>query len=67
MGRKGTGNKHKCWAQDRQGEVKNSIGNEKLKAFMYTHGYELRGGRGNTGVGIAERWGIKGIKKLGQL
>ena len=48
MGRKGTGNKHKCWAQDRQGEVKNSIGSGEAKELIcMTHGHELGvGGKG---------------------
>ena len=33
---KGTGNKkHKWWVQNRQGEVKNSIGNGEAKEHMY--------------------------------
>ena len=49
--------------QNRQGEVKNSIGNAEVKELIYmTHGHELRwgndGGRGGTG-----RRGIKGRKK----
>ena len=44
-GRKGTGNKkHKWWVQNRQGEVKNSIGNGEAKELIcVTHGHELRG------------------------
>ena len=43
---KGTGNKqHKWQVQNRQGEVKNSIGNVEAKELIYmTHGHELKGG-----------------------
>ena len=43
-GEKGTGNKHKWSVQNRQGEVKNCIGNGEAKELtMYTtHGHELR-------------------------
>ena len=43
---KGTGNKkHKWQAQNRQGEVKNSIGNgEARELICTTHGHELSGG-----------------------
>ena len=42
--RKGTGNKkHKWQVQNRQGEVKNSIGNGEAKELIcMTHGHELR-------------------------
>ena len=42
---KGTGNKKHNWqAQNRQGEVKNSIGNGEAKELMcITYGHELRG------------------------
>ena len=42
--RKGTGNKkHKWQVQNRQGEVKNSIGNVEAKELIcMTHGHELR-------------------------
>ena len=45
-GRKGTGNKkHKWQIQNRQGEVKNSIGNGEAKELIHmTHGHELRWG-----------------------
>ena len=44
-GGKGTGNKkHKWQVEDRQGEVKNSIGNGEAKELIcMTHGHELRG------------------------
>ena len=46
-GGKGTGNKkHKWWVQNRQGEVKNSMGNGEAKEVIYmTQGYELSGGK----------------------
>ena len=42
-GGKGTGNKkHKCKVQNRQGEVKNSMGNGEAKVLIcMTHGHEL--------------------------
>ena len=42
---KGTGNKkHKLQVQNRQGEVKNSIGNGAAKELIcMAHGHELRG------------------------
>ena len=45
-GRKGTRNKKHNWqAQNRQGEVKNSIGNGEAKELIcMTHGHELSGG-----------------------
>ena len=54
-GGKGTGNKkHNWWAQNRQGEVKNSIGDGKVKELIHaTCGRELMwwdaGGREVTG------------------
>ena len=54
-GGKVTGNKKdKWWVQNRQGEVKNSMGNGEAKELIYmTHGHELRwgndGGREGTG------------------
>ena len=47
-GGKGTGNKkHDWYAQNGQGEVKNSIGNGEAKEFIcMTHGHELRKGQG---------------------
>ena len=43
---KGTGNKKSnCYVQNRQGEVKNIIGNGEAKELMCTtHGHELNGG-----------------------
>ena len=45
-GGKGTENKqHKWQVEDRQGEVKNSIGNVEAKELIcMTHGHELKGG-----------------------
>ena len=42
---KGTGNKkHKWFVQNRQGEVKNSVGNGEAKELIgTTYGHELRG------------------------
>ena len=63
-GGKDTGNKkHKQQIQNRQGEVKNSIGNVEAKELTcMTHGHELKwgndGGRGGTG-----QRGIKRRKK----
>ena len=54
-GGKGTGNnKHKWQVQNRQGEVKNRMGNGEAKEFIgRTHGHECRwendGGRGGIG------------------
>ena len=63
-GGQGTGNqKHKWQVQNKQGEVKNIMGNGETKELICpTHGPELKwgdaGGRGGTG------WmGIKGRKK----
>ena len=48
--------------KNRQGEVKNSIGNVEAKELMYmTHGHKLK--RGNVGErGCSGRRGIKGGK-----
>ena len=57
MGGKGTGNKKHKWSiQNRQGEVKNSMGNEEAKELIFMIcGHELRGendgGRGVQGRG----------------
>ena len=54
---KGTENKqHKWQVENRQGEVKNSIGNVEAHELIYmTHGHELKwgnaGGRGVQGRG----------------
>ena len=44
-GGKGTGNKKHNWqVQNRQGEVKNSVGNGEAKELIFmTYGHELRG------------------------
>ena len=65
-GREGTGNKKHNWqVQNRQWEVKNSIGNVEAKELIcMTHGHELR--RGECGwEGCAGQRGIKG--EIGQL
>ena len=52
---KGTGNmKHKWYIQNRQGEVKYSMGNGEAKEFIcMTHGHELKqGGRGRMLVDV---------------
>ena len=51
--KEGIGNKkHKWWIQNRQGEVKNSIGNGEAKELICTtHGHELKWGTdGERGV-----------------
>ena len=67
--KKGTGNrKHRWSVQNRQGEVKNSIGNREAKELICTtHGHELGMGENAGGWGLQGRGGIKGRKKLGQL
>ena len=63
---KGTGNKKRKWqVQNRQGEVKNGIGNGEAKELIcMTQGHELSGGRGNASGRGCTRWrGIKGRKK----
>ena len=66
-GGKGTGNKqHKWQIQNRQGEVKNSMGNGEAKELIYmTHGHELRQGNDGGRVGTGQR-GIKVRKKMRQ-
>ena len=61
----GKGNKKHNWSiQNRQGEVKNSIGNREAKeCICMTHGHELRWGRMLEGRGVQGRGGIKGRKK----
>ena len=55
-GGKGTGNKNHNWqAQNRQGEVKNSIGNREAKELICTtHGHELSW---DWGGGVQEEGG----------
>ena len=57
---KGTGNKkHKWQVQNRQGEIKNSMGNVEAKELIcMTHGHELNG----ENVGGREYAGQKEIK-----
>ena len=64
MGGKGTENKkHKQQVQNRQGEVKNSMGNGEAKDLICTiHGHELRW-RNAGGRGGARQRGIQGRKK----
>ena len=51
---KGTGSKkHKWQVENRQGEVKNDIGNVEVKELIcMTHGHELRGCRMLEGGGV---------------
>ena len=62
-GGKGTGNKqHKWQVENRQGEVKNSIGNVEAKELTCTtHGHELKG-ENVGGRGCPGQRGIKGGK-----
>ena len=55
-GGKGTGNKkHKWQVENRQGEVKNSIGNVEAKELIcITHGHVLQGGMWEGGGGQDE-------------
>ena len=66
-GGKSTGNKkHKWQAQNRQGEVKNSIGNgEANELICMTHGHRLRGvnARGSGAAG----WRVIKGRKMGKL
>ena len=57
---KGSGNKkHKWWVQNRQGEIKNSIGNVEAKELIcMTHGHELKVGN----VDVRGYAGWRGIK-----
>ena len=61
---KGTGNKkHNWYIQNRQGEVKNSIGNGEAKKLKFmTHGHELKREDGWWKVGFRAE-GNKGEKK----
>ena len=54
---KGTRNKkHKWQAQNRQGQIKNSIGNGEAKELIcITHGHELRWGNASGGEGVWDR------------
>ena len=64
MREKGTGNKkHKWQVQNRQGEVKNSVGNGEAKELICTtHGHELRWGNVSGRV-VQGGGGIKGREK----
>ena len=64
---KGTGNKkHKWQAQNRQGKVKNNVGNGEAKELVcMTHGHGLRWG--NDGRRGYKADGNKGEKKRVQL
>ena len=69
-GEKGTGNKKHNWqVQNRQGEVKNSVGNGEAKVFIGTTMNMNQGDERNAGgCGSGAGWrGIKGRKKMGQL
>ena len=68
MGAKGTGNKkHNCQAQNRQGEVTNSIGNGEAKDLICTtQGHESRVG-GMMEGGVCKVQGDKGKKKIGTI
>ena len=63
MGKKGTGNKKHSWqVENRQGEVKNNIGNGEVKELICTtHGHELRAWDAG-GNGESRQRGIKGRK-----
>ena len=63
QGRKGTGKKKHNWqALNRWGEVKNGIGNRKLKELICTtHGHELREGNARR-LGEQGRGWDKGVK-----
>ena len=51
--------------QNRQGDVKNTIGNEDAKELIcMTHGHELSGGTAG-GIGDPEQRGAKGEKGRG--
>ena len=62
---KGTGNKkHKWQVQNRQGEVKNSMGNGEAKELVcMSYGHELKWGNDDGREGTGQRE-IKGRKKL---
>ena len=64
----GMGNKKYNWqAQNRQGEVKNNIGNGEAKELICTtHGCELRQGNAGGKEGSGQRE-IKMREKMGQL
>ena len=60
----GKGTENKWSVQNRQGEVKNSVGNGGTKQLICTtHGHELRGWECQS-EGWYKTEGIKGTKKL---
>ena len=63
-GRIGTGNKkHNLQVPNRQGEVKNSVGNVEAKELIcITHGHELKGEGILMGDGVQGRGGERGEK-----
>ena len=66
MGEKVQGIRSINGLQNRQGEVKNSMGNEEARELIcMTHGHELRWGE-CWRVGDVGQRGIKGRKKFGQ-
>ena len=64
-GGKGTGNQKCNWqAQNRQGEVKDSVGNGEAKELIYTtRGHEIRVGENAGKKSYIGQRGIKGRKK----
>ena len=57
---KGTGNKQHKQVENRQGEVKNSMGNGEAKELMcMTHEHELRWGNDGRGRRVEENKGEK--------
>ena len=66
-GRKGAGSKkHKWWVENRQGVIKDSIGNVEAKELIcMTHGHELRWGNAGGWGGTGWR-GNKGEKEIGR-
>ena len=59
---RGNHNRH---VQNRQGEVKNSVGNGEAKGLIcMTHGHELRGMNAGGRWGAGQRGGNKGKKKI---
>ena len=70
---KGTENKqHKWQVENRQGEVKNSVGNGEAKEIIcMTHGHKVSGDEGVRDAGRKggryQAKGDKGEKKMGQL
>ena len=69
QGGKGTGNKKHNWqAKNRQGEVKNGIGNREIKELICTtHEHELSGGEGECWRIGGAGWRGHKSGKLGKL